>query len=106
MSSRRTIPARQTGITVVVGWDNPYSTFFAQVERIQNDDDPRERVLLWIGSTPDEVRRAEGLTEVIAPYAELTAEHIEQLRADRAADADRGPTALQRAMLGRVEKGS
>jgi hypothetical protein len=32
----------------------------------------------------------------LAPYAELTTAHIEQLRADRAADLDRGPTPLQR----------
>ena len=33
MSSRRSIPARAPDLTVVVGWDNPLSTFFAQVER-------------------------------------------------------------------------
>ena len=33
MSSRRSIPAHAPDLTVVVGWDNPLSTFFAQVER-------------------------------------------------------------------------
>ena len=50
MSSRRSIPARAPGLTVIVGWDNPLSTFFAQVERVQDDDDPRDPILLWIGS--------------------------------------------------------
>ena len=96
MSSRRSIPARAPGLTVVVGWDNPLSTFFAQVERIQNDDDPRDPILLWIGGESGEVAQAEELAGPLAPYAELTAELVEQLRADRAADADRGPSVLQR----------
>jgi hypothetical protein len=96
MSSRRTIPARAPDLTVVVGWDNPLSTFFAQVERIQDDDDPRVPILLWIGSELGEVAAAEQLAGPLAPYAELTSELVEQLRADRASDADRGPSVLQR----------
>lgn len=46
ISSRRSIPARAPGLTVIVGWDNSLSTFFAQVERIQDDDDPRDPILL------------------------------------------------------------
>ena len=99
MSSRHEIPARQPGWCVVVGWDNPMMTFFAEVERIQAADDARDPTLLWLGSSPGEVARPEDLAGPLAPYAELTAEHIAELRADRAADADRGPTALQRAML-------
>jgi len=57
MSSRRSIPARTPDLTVVVGWDNPLSTFFAQVERAQDDDDPRDPILLWIGSAVGEVLR-------------------------------------------------
>jgi hypothetical protein len=97
MSSRRTIPARAPDLTViVVGWDNPLSTLFAQVERVQDDDDPRGPILLWIGSGFGEVALAEHLAGPLAPYAELTSELVDQLRADRAADADRGPSALQR----------
>ena len=96
MSSRRSIPARASGLTVIVGWDNPLWTFFAQVERVQDDDDPRDPILLWIGSAFGEIARAEHLAGPLAPYAELTSELVEQLRADRAADADRGPSVLQR----------
>jgi hypothetical protein len=96
MSSRRSIPARTPDLTVVVGWDNPLSTFFAQVERIQDDGGPRDPVLLWIGGQTGEVAQAEQLAGPLAPYAELTSELIERLRADRAADADRGPSVLQR----------
>ena len=96
MSSRRSIPASAPDLTVVVGWDNPLSTFFAQVERVQDDDDPRDPILLWIGSAVGEVAQAEQLAGPLAPYAELTSAIVEQLRADRTADADRGPSALQR----------
>jgi hypothetical protein len=96
MSSRRSIPARAPDLTVVVGWDNPLSTFFAQVERVQDDNDPRDPILLWIGRGLGEVTQAEQLAGPLAPYAELTSELVKQLRADRAADADRGPSVLQR----------
>ncbi len=104
MSSRRSIPAHAPDLTVVVGWDNPLSTFFAQVERNQDDDDPRDPILLWIGSELGEIAQAEQLAGSLAPYAELTSELVEQLRADRAADVDRGPSVLQRtarSMFGR-----
>jgi hypothetical protein len=31
--SRYSIPAQQPGLTVIVGWDNPLATFFAQIVR-------------------------------------------------------------------------
>lgn len=97
MSSRRYIQPNLPGLTVVVGWDNPLSTFFAQVNRVQDEDDARDPVLLWIGTSEGEVPLAEELVAPLAPFAELTPEAVEQLRADRAADADRAP--LQRMML-------
>ena len=57
MSSRRDIPPRETGITVTVGWDNPLMTFFAQVVRIQDNDDTRDPSLLWLGGAPGEITR-------------------------------------------------
>jgi hypothetical protein len=59
MSSRRSIPARASDLTAVVGWDNPLSTFLAQVECVQSDDDQRDPILLWIGSEFGEVAEAE-----------------------------------------------
>ena len=53
-----------------------------------------------------EVQRAEDLVAPLAPYAALTPETIEQLRADRAACADRGPSTLQREMLRRIGRRS
>ena len=102
--SRNRIPARRPGLTVVVGWDNPLRTFFAQVHRQQDDDDPRDPTLLWIGTAPGEILRPADLVGPLAPYAELTDSHLAQLRADRAADADRGPSPLQRKMLARARR--
>ena len=100
--SRRTVSARQPGFAVVVGWDNPMATFFAQVTRVQHDDDARDLVVCCIGGLSGWVSRAEDLAPPLAPYADLTAADIEQLWADRAASADRRPTELQRAMLARA----
>jgi hypothetical protein len=73
---------------------------FAQVEREQDDDDPRDSLLLWLGSGQGEIPRAEDL-EPLARHADLTAADLVLLRADRAGDADRGPTPLQRTMSDR-----
>lgn len=93
--SRHELPAKRPGFIVVVGWDNPMMTYFAQVEdeTAGEDDDP---VVLWLGGSHREVLRPEDLVAQLAPYADVTTEHLDQLRTDRAGDADRGPTALQR----------
>jgi len=100
--SRRTIPAHAPGMTVVVGWDNPLGTFFAQVSRDHVIEDETDPVVFWTGGQFGEVQRAEELVALLAPYAKLTPEMVEQLRADRAACADRGPTTLQREMRRRT----
>ena len=98
--SRRTIPTHAPGLTVVVGWDNPLGTFFAQVARaLESDDDESYPIVFWIGGEFGEVPHAEDLVDVLAPYATLTPEIVAQLRTDRAACADRGPSPLQREML-------
>ena len=74
-------------------------TFFAQVDRQQEDDDPRHPIILWLGSLSGEVLRPEELVVPLAQYAELTDADLEKLRADRAADLDREPSPLLRAML-------
>ena len=104
MSSRNTIPALASCLTVVVGWDNPMRTFFAQVDRRQQLDDPRDPILLWLGSSLGEVSRPEDLVAPLARYAELTGAHLETLRTDRAADLDRGPSPLQRAVPGHTRR--
>jgi hypothetical protein len=94
MSSRRELPSKQPDHRVVVGWNNPLMTYFATVTRLQQPDDP---VILWLGDTPGQYPRAEGMTGALVPYTDLTLQILAQLAADRHADLDRGPTPLQRA---------
>jgi hypothetical protein len=100
--SRHTLLARDDCFTVVVGWDGPLQTFFAQACRdIGQDDDD---VLLWLGGTPDEVQDPEDLLEPLRPYAILPDDTIQQLRADRAAGAADSLTPTQRANLAGLRK--
>jgi len=85
--SRHTIPGLRPGFTVVVGWDNPL--------------DP---VVLWLGTQPNQGLYSQDLIVPLAPYAILTDDTIEQLRADRAACLDRSPTTSQRACLAFVRR--
>ena len=100
--SRRRVTACQPGYAVVVGWDNPLSTFYATVTREQDADDDTDPVVLWLGGYAGEVRAPEDMVQPLAPYADLTQEVVAHLRADRAACADRGPTGLQRSLLAQL----
>jgi hypothetical protein len=71
-------------------------TYFAQVERVQTASDPRDPVVLWLGTTPREYTPPETMAESLSPYLELTPEILATLAADRRAGLDRGPTPLQR----------
>ena len=106
MSSRRTLPSKQVGMSVVCGWDNPLQTHFCTVVRelspTQADDDS---VVLWLGLDPGEVRRPDDMVAPLVPYADLDAATIELLRSDRARDVDRGPTSLQRGALAALTEG-
>jgi hypothetical protein len=97
--SRHTVTALTDGISIAVGWDNALSTYFAQVAREPDTEDDSDPIAFWIGGEFGEVRKPEDLVAPLAPYATLTTEMIEQLRADRVACLDRGPTVLQREML-------
>ena len=68
--SRHTVPCLYSGFTVVVGWDNPLSTFFAQVSRDDagEDDDP---LVLWLGTEPHQIIFPRDLIAPLAPYATI-----------------------------------
>ncbi|GAB0119878.1 hypothetical protein [Acidisoma sp. 7E03] len=103
--SRHVIPARDPSLSIVVGWDNPLQSFFAQVERAEDpeedDDDP---ILLWVGAAPREVITVEDLARHMAPYAGLPADVAEQLRRDRASMLGHTPTAIQQAALAAIRR--
>ena len=99
--SRHTVPPKSSGTTVVVGWDNPLQSYFAQVIReqdgggVDDDDDP---VLLWLGASHHEHLTPDSLAEPLRPYADLDQELLAQLRSDRAEAAERKPSHLQSQM--------
>ena len=77
---------------VVVGWDNPMHTYFAQVERVATSEKEHEApVMLWLGGTPDGVPSTESLREPLAPFATLSDDMLCQLHDDRAVFASQSP---------------
>lgn len=67
--SRHVIP-HPDGLEVVVGWDPPLNTFFAQVFAGGSDvDDPTE--LLWVGCSPREIHNVEQVRSAVAPWVPL-----------------------------------
>jgi hypothetical protein len=102
--SRYEIPALGESLSVVVGWDNPLQSYFAQVSRPEQADDDDDTMLLWVGAAPREVITVEDLARHLAPFADLAPEIAEQLRADRAARLGQAPTPVQQALLAIVRK--
>jgi hypothetical protein len=101
--SRHSIPARDPSLSIVVGWDNPLVTFFAQVVRAEDPDRAEDDlIILWVGTEPREVITVEDLARHLAPYAELPVDVADQLRRDRAAKLGQAPTAIQQAALAAI----
>ncbi len=81
--SRHCIPAFTQQYNIVVGWDWPIRTYFAQVlyiDAIERED----HIRVWIGTSFDEIQTPEELRQPIAAYGALTDDMIACLRADRA----------------------
>ena len=66
--SRYSIPAQQPGLTVIVGWDNPLCTFFAQVFDPAIEDD-EAACLLWIGTALREIPTVAALQTRLTGWA-------------------------------------
>ncbi len=81
--SRYTIPSFDPVFQIVIGWDRPMRTYFAQVldTAKQPGDDGFARV--WAGGTCDEIQTPEALRPLIAAYGDITDEMLSILRADR-----------------------
>jgi len=79
--SRYEVPTRNEQYAVVVGWDPPLDTFFAQVfdhTHGREDDDP----VFEIGQRRGEVPTVAALGEALAAYAILSAVLQDQLETD------------------------
>jgi hypothetical protein len=91
--SRYNVPAQQPGLTVIVGWDNPLTTFFAQVFDPSIEEDV-EACLLWIGTAPEAIPTVAALQAQLAGWATIPDDIVARLRRDQQAATP--PTPLQR----------
>ena len=91
--SRYSIPAQDSRLTVVVGWDNPLATFFAEVfdPSIEDEDDA---YVLWIGTALQAIPTVAALQAQLAGWATLPAALVAQLTREQQAATP--PTTLQR----------
>ena len=94
--SRYSIPAQDSRLTVVVGWDNPLATFFAEVfdPSIEDEDDA---YVLWIGTALQAIPTVAALQAQLAGWATLPAALVAQLTREQQAATP--PTPLQRWVL-------
>ncbi len=79
--SRHELDAAE-GLEVVVGWDPPLQTYFAQAwDRRLGEDDPAAE-LLWIGCTFREITDPAAVCEAVKPWATLPSGLAQTLTAD------------------------
>lgn len=70
--SRHEIAARDPAHKVIVGWDHPLLTFFAQViDRAKEDAGDDDKFMLWVGTRPRELYEIADLARAIRKYADL-----------------------------------
>lgn len=81
--------------TVIVGWDNPLQTLFAQVwdPKLKDDDDDDGGCIFWVGTHPGSIRTVSDLAQVISGYAILPRDIMSQLEQDQR--RSKPPTPLQ-----------
>ncbi len=105
--SRHIIQAREAArFEIIVGYDAPLHTFFAQVKdrevlaRAEDDESSvdEDYFALWVGTSLNEIPTVESLANALAPYADLPDEGRETLRRDHEREAH-PPTTHQRQML-------
>lgn len=82
--SRHEIEAFDPLNTVIVGWDPPLQTFFAQVKSsLLEKADPDDPFLLWVGCSLREIYEVEDLAAALRRYANLTPEMRVMLYGDK-----------------------
>ena len=70
--SRHEIPAKDPRHKVIVGWDHPLLTYFAQViDRAKEDAGEDEKFVLWIGCSLREIYEVEDLERRMRRFADL-----------------------------------
>jgi protein gp37 len=73
LMSRHEIPAKDSNHKVIVGWDHPLLTYFAQViDRRKENAGEDEKFVLWLGTSLREIYEVDQLERRIRRFAELT----------------------------------
>jgi len=76
--SRYTFTGNKPQLKIVVGWDRPLQTYFAQVwdgGKLERGD-----LLLWAGAGPPPVPTVDALAELLGPFGGIPADVVAQLR--------------------------
>jgi hypothetical protein len=82
--SRHEIPARDPNHKVIVGWDHPLLTYFAQViDRRKEAAGEDEKFALWVGTSLREIYEIDQLERKLRPFACLDAEIRTTLYGDK-----------------------
>jgi hypothetical protein len=90
--SRYHFPTPDPRFTAVVGWDNPLTTFFAQIFNASIEDDD-EACVLWIGTAPEAIPTVAALQAQLAGWATIPPDIVDRLTRDQQAATP--PTPLQ-----------
>jgi hypothetical protein len=91
--SRYNIPSQNPALTIIIGWDNPLQTFFAQAFDPSVEDEA-EVDLLWIGTTAQEIPTVAALQTQLTGWATIPPAIVDRLTRDQQAATP--PTPLQR----------
>src|SRR5262244_2912011 len=80
--SRYCIPSQRPGLTVIVGWDNPLRTLFAQVFNPWIEEDA-DACLLWIGTAPEAIPTLAALQAQLVGWATIPDDIVDHLLRDQ-----------------------
>jgi hypothetical protein len=73
--SRHEIPTLDPRNKVIVGWDHPLQTYFAQViDRAAEDEGEDDKFELWVGCSPREICEIDDLAFTLRRHAVLDPE--------------------------------
>jgi hypothetical protein len=82
--SRHQIRPRDPGHKVIVGWDHPLLTYFAQViDRAKEAAGEDEKFVLWIGCSLREICEMDDLRQRIKAFAYIPADIGARLYGDK-----------------------
>jgi len=85
---------------VIVGWDNPIQTFFAQVWDLTQEEKEDEACVFWVGAHAGSVPTVTALAQAISAYAVLPVDMATQLERDQVESEP--PTPLQQWVRSRL----